>query len=114
MSAMPARVESMLEPLSKSASVKAIYGDPISANGKTIIPVARVAYGFGGGTGRQQGQDSPREGEGGGGGVYAVPVGVVEVTDTETRFVALNQKRHLVVAAILGFGLGAFWASRRH
>ena len=34
MSAMPARVESMLEPLSKSASVKAIYGDPISANGK--------------------------------------------------------------------------------
>ena len=67
MIAMPARVESMLEPLSKSASVKSIYGDPISANGKTIIPVARVAYGFGGGTGRKQDHESPTEGEGGGG-----------------------------------------------
>ena len=113
MSAMPARVQSMLEPLSKSASVKSIYGDPISANGKTIIPVARVAYGFGGGTGRKQDPESPMEGEGGGGGVYAIPIGVVEVTDSETRFVALHQKRHIIVAAILGFGLGAFWASRR-
>src|SRR5437773_4088133 len=113
MSAMPARLETMLEPISKSASVKSIYGDPISANGKTIIPVARVAYGFGGGSGRRQDPTSPGEGEGGGGGVYAMPAGVLEVTESGTRFIDLTDKRKLAAAALVGFCLGAFWARSR-
>jgi uncharacterized spore protein YtfJ len=110
---MPASLQSMFDPLSKSASVKSVFGEAIAANGKTIIPVARIAYGFGGGSGRNQGEPDPREGEGGGGGVYAVPIGVVEVTDSQTRFIPLNEKRKLVGAALVGFCLGAFWARRR-
>ena len=107
---MSPKLESMFEPLTRSASVKSVYGEAITANSKTIIPVARVAYGFGGGRGRKhQDEDSP-EGEGGGGGVYAVPIGVVEVTDTETRFVALHDKRRLAGAVLVGFCLGALWA----
>ncbi len=103
----------MFEPLTRSASVRSVYGEAISANGKTIIPVARLAYGFGSGWGRKHhDQDSP-EGEGGGGGVYAVPIGVVEVTDAETRFVALHDRRVLAGAMLVGFCLGAFWARRR-
>jgi len=27
-----------------------VYGDPLTVDGKTVVPVARVAYGFGTGT----------------------------------------------------------------
>ena len=50
---MSPKLESMFEPLTRSASVSAVYGEAISANDKTIIPVARIAYGFGGGRGRK-------------------------------------------------------------
>ncbi len=110
---MSPKLESMFEPLTRSASVKSVYGEAISANGKTIIPVARVAYGFGGGRGRKPGDSDPQEGEGGGGGVYAVPVGVLEVTETQTRFIALIDKRRLAGAALIGFCVGAWWARRR-
>ena len=112
---MSPKLESMLEPLTRSASVKSVYGEAISANGKTIIPVARVAYGFGGGRGRKrhEGEAQDGEGEGGGGGVYAVPIGVVEVTDAGTRFVALHDRRVLAGTVLIGFCLGAFWARLR-
>ena len=112
---MSPKLESMFEPITRSASVSAVYGEAISANNKTIIPVARIAYGFGGGRGRKHHDgDSPNgEGEGGGGGVYAVPIGVVEVTDGETRFIPLHDKRKLAGALMLGFCVGAFWARMR-
>jgi uncharacterized spore protein YtfJ len=105
---MPIDLPSLLEPLTRGASVKSVFGEPVSANGKTIIPVARVAYGFGTGRGRKR--NSSEEGEGGGGGVYAVPLGVLEITDAETRFIALTDKRRLAGAALAGFCLGAWWA----
>jgi uncharacterized spore protein YtfJ len=110
---MSPKMESMFEPLTRSASVKSVYGEAISANGKTIIPVARVAYGFGGGRGRKPDESNPQEGEGGGGGVYAVPVGVLEVSEAQTRFIPLSDKRRLAGAALIGFCLGAWWARRR-
>ena len=110
---MSPKLESMFEPLTRSASVRSVYGEAISANGKTIIPVARLAYGFGSGWGRKHHDEDSPEGEGSGGGVYAVPIGVVEVTDAETRFVALHDRRVLAGAMLVGFCLGAFWARRR-
>jgi uncharacterized spore protein YtfJ len=110
---MSPKMEAMFEPLTRSASVKSVYGEAISANGKTIIPVARVAYGFGGGRGRKPDESNPKEGEGGGGGVYAVPVGVLEVSEAQTRFIPLSDKRRLAGAALIGFCIGAWWARRR-
>ena len=34
-----------------TANVKAVYGEPIAAQGKTVIPVAKIIYGYGGGAG---------------------------------------------------------------
>ncbi|HUJ20859.1 MAG TPA: spore germination protein GerW family protein [Bryobacteraceae bacterium] len=109
---VPGNLQSLIEPLSKSATAKSVFGEPITASGKTIIPVARVAYGFGGGGGRRPHETSSGEGEGGGGGVYAVPLGVIEVTEAQTRFVALNEKRKLVAAILVGLGIGAFLGRR--
>jgi uncharacterized spore protein YtfJ len=112
MSRMPA-FPTFIEPLSKSATVKAVYGEPITANGKTIIPVARIAYGFGGGSGRKPDTAKSLEGEGGGGGIYATALGVIEVTDSQTRFIAVHEKRKLAAALLVGFCLGAMTFRRR-
>jgi uncharacterized spore protein YtfJ len=99
----------------QSTGVRTVFGEPVSAEGRTIIPVARVAYGFGGGGGlsRNQGaesSDTNGEGAGGGGGAHAVAAGVVEITPEGTRFLRFDDWRPLATAAIVGFGLGAVLA----
>lgn len=101
-------IGSAVEHLRTSASVKTVYGDPVVVDGKTIIPVARVAYGFGGGVGRKEKGDGhqPSEGEGAGGVVSAKPVGLVEISGEETKFVPFGQTKKLALAGLMGSGLG--------
>lgn len=110
--------QSLGERLQGSASVKTVYGDPIVVEEKTIIPVARVAYGFGGclrsrkksGNGKEQ-KDGDEEG--GGGGLAASPVGIVEITQEDTRFISIGEERKLAWALLIGFFLGIFMGRRR-
>jgi uncharacterized spore protein YtfJ len=99
-------IDSAVEHLRTSASVKTVYGEPVVIDGKTIIPVARVTYGFGGGTGTKQAPAAAEAGEGAGGGVSAKPVGVVEITGQETKFVSFGQSKKVAMAAVIGSGLG--------
>src|SRR4029077_2769608 len=46
-----ALLQSLKESVLAQANVKAIYGEPISAHEKTIIPVAKIMYGYGAGAG---------------------------------------------------------------
>ena len=113
-------LEALAERL-QTTGVRTIFGEPITAEGRTIIPVARVAYGFGSGGGisatrPEAASDRKGEGAGGGGGVRAVPAGVVEITREQTRFVRFNDGRALAAVGVIGFGLGVMvskWASRR-
>jgi len=50
---IPAFFSSLREGLAQSANVKTVYGEPIVSSGRTVIPVARIAWGFGGGGGRR-------------------------------------------------------------
>jgi uncharacterized spore protein YtfJ len=104
--------KTIVEPLQSSAAVKSVFGDPVSAQGKTVIPVARIAWGFGGGSGKRDREGKPDEGEGGGGGVLATPLGVFEVTDGETRFIPLNENRKFVAGGLAGLVIGFLWATR--
>ena len=102
-----AAVASLVDRLHESANVSSVYGEAIERSGKTIVPVARVAYGFGGGFGSADEADGDAgEGGGGGGGVSATPVGVLEITDDETRFVRYGQPRKWLGALALGVGIG--------
>lgn len=110
-------LQSIGERLQSGASVKTVYGEPIVVEEKTIIPVARVAYGFGGGLrvrkkdeGGTQQKDGDREG--GGAGLAASPVGVLEITQEGTRFVSVGEERRLAWTLIVGFFLG-IWIGRR-
>lgn len=110
------KLSSIVDQIKEHANVDTVYGEPIERNGKTIIPVAKVAYGFGGGYGSEAREESEGEGhhdgEGGGigGGVKTTPAGVVEITDTETRFIKFSSIKKLAAVAglflVFGYLLG--------
>jgi len=68
------------------------FGKPVSANGRTVIPVASVRTAGGGGFGRGP---AAQEGSGGGGGgaLDARPVGFIEITADGTRFERIDDGR---------------------
>lgn len=103
--------QSIVERLQNSAHIKTVYGEPIVAAGKTIVPVAKVAYGFGGGGGTKK-NDKGEDLQEGGGGAAAIPVGVVEITEQRTRFIAFGEKKKLAGALLLGVALG-IWLGRK-
>lgn len=110
-----ALLQSLKEGILSQASVKSIYGEPVSAQGRTVIPVAKVAYGYGGGAGTGGvGQNSARgEGGGGGGAVRAIPVGVIEISNGQTRFVPISDRKKLMSAALVGTALGMLLVGSR-
>ena len=90
-------IESLAERFHSSATVSAVFGEPVQAEGRVIIPVARIAYGLGAGSGKTRLRDRGARikkkpaGQGGGGGVAVIPVGVFEVDPAQTRFVPLRR-----------------------
>jgi uncharacterized spore protein YtfJ len=108
-------VNSIRETVAGSTNVSAVFGEPIAAQGKTIIPVARIGYGFGGGSGTKPGRDPLAQGEsggGGGGGGKVIPVGVVEVTAEGTRYIPFVSPGRVAVMVTIGVVLG-MWMGRR-
>ena len=85
-----AMLEKMVEKVGGRASVKAVFGEPIVRGGKTVVPVAKIRWGFGGGsgTGTSETQEGPQtgSGSGGGGGVTAEPIGYLEIDETSAAF----------------------------
>ncbi|MBS1718290.1 MAG: sporulation protein [Armatimonadetes bacterium] len=77
--------ESLAEELGKHASPRSVFAAPIERDGLTVIPVARMRYGFGGGMGRGKDNSTPI-GEGGGGGIEAAPVGYIEIREGKAFF----------------------------
>lgn len=99
--------------LGSTATVKSVFGEPIQAEGKTVVPIAKVAYGFGAGGGSQDNKTGRQgEGGGGGGGVRAFPAGALEITATSTRFIPFTDFRSLAAVFAAGAVLGGFLLRR--
>ena len=105
-------MSSQSQRLRTSARVEVVYGEERKIGDKTIIPIAVVAYGFGGGSG---GGAAPSEngasgvasggGGGGGGGVRVQPVAVLEVTGDESRILPVIDWTRVITTAITMFGM---------
>jgi uncharacterized spore protein YtfJ len=122
----PSTITGIVDRLRDRAGVETVFGDPIERDGRTIVPVARVSYGFGGGwelepDGEEAGDADPKaeaadldfefeagfgEGGGFGGGLSATPVGALEITDGGTRFVRFADRRRTAVALLAGIAVG--------
>lgn len=101
-------LHALVDRLQVGASVRNVYGDPVQVGDRTVIPIARVSYGFGAG-GRASGSEktNPKHGgRGGGGGVSARPVGALEITEDRTRFIAFVDPVRLGATLLLGFLIG--------
>jgi len=73
-------LERLAELVGAKAGVQVVFGEPTTRGDVTVIPVARVRWGFGGGGGRAETPPAgPASGSGGGGGVAADPIGYLEL-----------------------------------
>jgi uncharacterized spore protein YtfJ len=118
-------LEALASRFGQIASVKNVYGEPITAQGRTIIPVAQIAMGLGGGYGQKNGQykkatantpepqDNKGEGAGGGGGMYVTAKGVYEISDKSTRFIPANATKQLLAIAAIAFVTGRWMGLRK-
>ncbi|WP_136688859.1 spore germination protein GerW family protein [Halorhabdus amylolytica] len=114
-------VTAAIETIRESAGVERVYGEAIERDGRTVVPVSRISYGFGGGFGQgssntENGDDENAStdngsGGGGGGGVVAKPIGALEITDENTRFVRFDGRNRLLGAFVLGVAVG--WVFQR-
>ncbi len=106
-------VQSIVDRLHATGNIKTVFGEPIETKGRTIIPVAKVAYGFGGGAGGSRKSNSEDgSGQGVGGGIVVRPAGVLEIRDDTTEFIPFGENKKLIGVLFLGLLLGAWLAGR--
>jgi uncharacterized spore protein YtfJ len=102
-------VHMLAEKIGIHAAAGAVFGSPVERDGVTVIPVAKVRWGFGGGSGRgiEEGSESGEigEGSGGGGGVMASPLGFIELREGAAEF----KRIHDPVAIVPGILAAAFF-----
>jgi uncharacterized spore protein YtfJ len=117
---VPEILKSLGDRLGGSATVKNVYGEPITSGDRTVVPVARISYAFGGGGGGPEGDRAIPSGGGGGGYVSAKPCGALEITPGGAleitpggaRFIHFSNWS-LGAALAVGFALGAMVGRRR-
>jgi uncharacterized spore protein YtfJ len=92
-------VEQLAQRLGIAANATTVYGEPVERGEVTVIPVAKVRYGFGGGSGINK---TGEEGAGGGGGVSVTPTGYIEIKGGNTQFRKIRDPQSLITALAVG------------
>jgi len=107
-------VDRLAERLGGQANAAVVYGTPVEREGVTVIPVAKVRWGFRGGVGRgaARATDGGPEssGAGGGGGVIASPLGYIELAGGRATFRRIADASALlpIVPLVLASGVSTF------
>ena len=76
------------EQVGLEAGAKAVFGEPIEKNGRTVVPVAQMIIGAGAGSGET---DATGAGSGAGSGALTRPIGYIEIRDDATEFIPLRR-----------------------
>jgi uncharacterized spore protein YtfJ len=93
-------VERLASIIQTSANARQVFGDPVERGGTTVIPVARVQWGFGGGG---LGHGSSERG-GGGGGARTTAIGYIEVRDDGSDFMPIYDPGDVATLILAGLG----------
>ncbi|MBW0116288.1 spore germination protein GerW family protein [Pseudonocardia abyssalis] len=104
----------LVERVESALRVNRVFGEPVTVDGVTVIPVSHVGGGAGGGEGREvraDGETAPArpsgEGSGGGLGWTGHPCGVVVLRDGEARWLPALDVNRLVSAVAVVLVAGA-------
>jgi uncharacterized spore protein YtfJ len=110
--------------LRESANVNACFGEPVTVEGRTVIPVAKVSYGFGMGAEHGASHEASPEATPDvedaetwvrgpyGGGMRSSPLGVIEVTQEETRIEPVIDEQKVALMGMLIGAWSVFWLAR--
>ncbi|WP_241845684.1 GerW family sporulation protein [Streptomyces silvensis] len=105
-----ALMERLTEELGTRSST-VVHGEPVTAGGVTVVPVAEVGFGFGGGAGpaASAGGDAGEETGAGivGGGVRARPRGFIEIKDGTATYRPLRSPWRDAAVPLAAFAAGA-------
>ena len=86
-------LKTITEEMQKALSAKNAVGDPVTVDGKTIIPLMSVGMGFGAGSSSGK-ADNP----GGGGGALGMkPVAVIIIDQDGVRVERLKEAQHTLI-----------------
>ncbi|HVR40912.1 MAG TPA: spore germination protein GerW family protein [Thermoanaerobaculia bacterium] len=100
----PSLIERIGEVIQVHANARQVYGEPVERDGTTVIPVAKVQWGFGGGA---LGRGAIERG-GGGGGARAMPIGFIELKSGVAEFRPIEDPDDVSKAVLIG--LAGFFA----
>ena len=122
---MDTPIDEMIHRLStipEESGASACFGAPVERNGHTIIPVARVAFGYGAGFGRGTGtgprhhgngaegsEEGAGEGGGGGGGGSSTPVAIIDISSADVRIEPIINQTRISAGGMMLAGWMAFW-----
>ncbi len=121
---MEAEIQTLLDSFAdmrKKANVNAVFGKPVTAEGRTVIPVAEIGYGFAMGFGQgpaaeeETAEETAEEtggGGGAGGGVKARPLAIVEVTPEGTWVKPIVDEQKVTLAGAMLAGWAVFCLAR--
>jgi len=100
----------------RQASVDGVFGKPIEADGKTLIPISSSLYGFGMGVGEGTSSKSPEGAEtdsggglGGGGGYAARPIAMAVVDADGVHIQSILNEERIALAGMLTGAWVIFW-----
>ncbi len=106
-------LQQRLREMQGQAGVRAVFGEVMEIEGRKVIPVASVSYGFGlgGGQAPKAGGDGATGG-GGGGGLRVEPLALVEVVEGKLRVQPIVNVTRLAVLGMLLVAWNVFWITR--
>jgi len=123
--AMSRDAEDMIEQMTAKAGPDAIFGDAVTSGERSVIPVARLAWGGGGGMGSgaaggaetesttEEEMRGEGEGMGFGFGVRARPIGYIELTPEAATYKPIIDWGMLAIVGAVVSGLFAITVAAR-
>jgi uncharacterized spore protein YtfJ len=97
----------------------ACFGTPVERDGKVVIPVARISFGYGMGFGGGSGTDADEFGDskgggeggggGGGGGGSSTPVAVIEMTRDQVSIRPIEDTTRISISGMMLVAWAVFW-----
>lgn len=87
-------MQNTLQKIKELVDASTVVGEAIVRGNVTIIPISKIAYGFGsGGSDLPAKKDGEFFGGGGGAGASVTPVGFIVITETEVKLLQLDEHR---------------------